>query len=79
MVLYAPDGLPDGVAQIIATRNAQADLHDLVGQSWSHTRELCEHYVAVGFSKLVLVPLVEPRSWDTELAKASAVVANLQT
>ena len=35
-------------------------------------RELCERYVAVGFSKLVLVPFTEPDDWDDELAARGA-------
>ena len=40
---------------------------------------LCERYVAVGFSKLVLVPFTEPEDWDDELAAGAAEVLPIQT
>jgi hypothetical protein len=41
-------------------------------------RELCERYVAVGFTKLVLVPFTEPADWDDELAAGAAAVLPIQ-
>ena len=42
-------------------------------------RAQCERYVAVGFSKLVLVPFTEPKDWDDELAAGAAEVLPIQT
>jgi probable F420-dependent oxidoreductase len=78
MVLYSHDEVPEVVAQIITTRNPEADVHDVVGHGWSGTRELCERFVAAGFSKLVLVPLAEPANWDDELAAGAATVLPIQ-
>ena len=41
-------------------------------------RELCERYVAVGFTKLVLVPFSEPADWDDELAAGAQAVLPIQ-
>jgi hypothetical protein len=41
-------------------------------------RALCERYIAVGFSKLVLVPLSEPKNWDDELATGADALLSLQ-
>lgn len=79
MVLYTHGDLPAPVADIIASRNAAADPYDIVGRGWGGTRELCERFIAVGFSKLVLVPLAEPDDWDAELAAAADAVLGLQT
>ena len=79
MVLYSHDEIPDVVAQVIATRNPEADVHDVVGHGWSGTRELCERFVAAGFSKLVLVPLAEPANWDDELEAGADRVLSIQT
>ena len=60
MVFYTHDTIPrprDGDAH---ARNPGADPNDLVANGWPALRELCERYVAVGFSKLVLVPFTEP-------------------
>src|SRR5215831_7150046 len=68
MVLYTHDTIPDAFANAIRTRNPDVEIDELVAQGWPSVRALCERYIAVGFSKLVLVPLSEPKSWDDELA-----------
>jgi probable F420-dependent oxidoreductase len=78
MVLYTHDELPDAVARLVASRNPDADPGDLVARGWPAVRALCERYVAVGFSKLVLVPLAEPKDWDDELAAGAAEVLGVQ-
>jgi probable F420-dependent oxidoreductase len=79
MVLYSHGEVPDLVAQVLASRNPAADVRDVVGHGWAGTRELCERFVGAGFSKLVLVPLAEPASWDDELAAGAAAVLPIQT
>jgi probable F420-dependent oxidoreductase len=79
MVLYTHNDIPDAFTQAIRTRNPDADVDDLVARGWSGVRDLCERYVAVGFSKLVLVPLTEPANWDDELAAGSESVLPIQT
>jgi probable F420-dependent oxidoreductase len=79
MVLYTHEPLPDTLRDVIATRNPNARIGDLVARGWPGARELCERYVEVGFSKLVLVPLTEPRDWDDELAAGAAEVLPIQT
>jgi probable F420-dependent oxidoreductase len=79
MVLYTHDDIPDVVAQVMRTRNPDADLDDVIGRGWEGTRALCERFVAAGFSKLVLVPLAEPPDWDAELAAGASNVLPIQT
>jgi probable F420-dependent oxidoreductase len=79
MVLYTHDTIPDAFAQAIKTRNPDVAIDDLVARGWDDLRELCARYVDVGFSKLVLVPLSEPRDWDDELAAGAATLLSLQT
>jgi probable F420-dependent oxidoreductase len=79
MVLYTHDTTPDAFAQAIKTRNPDVAIDDLVARGWDDLRELCARYVDVGFSKLVLVPLSEPRDWDDELAAGAATLLSLQT
>jgi probable F420-dependent oxidoreductase len=79
MVLYTHDAVPDLIAQVIRNRNPDAEVDDVVARGWSNLRTLCERYVANGFSKLVLVPLGEPRDWDDELAAGAAEILPLQT
>jgi hypothetical protein len=65
--------------QVLATRNPDVDPNDLVARGWPAIRERCEQYVAVGFSKLVLVPFAEPKDWDDELAAGAAEVLPIQS
>src|SRR5690349_12072266 len=53
MVLYTHEAVPDTFVQAIRTRNPDVDVDDLVARGFAGVRELCERYVAVGFSKLV--------------------------
>jgi probable F420-dependent oxidoreductase len=79
MVLYTHDEVPDALAEILRARNPDAAVDDVVGRGWDGVRALCERYVDAGFSKLVLVPLHEPRDWDAELAAGAAAVLPIQT
>ena len=42
-------------------------------------RKLLEQFIAVGFSKFVVRPLVTPKSWRAELEALAAAVGDLQT
>ena len=78
---YLPDGtdgVPDQLAALYRSRNPDADPADLVA-----TRRglpaLIRRFVDVGFSKFVVVPVVEPEDWQPELAELAAIVQPLQT
>jgi probable F420-dependent oxidoreductase len=79
MVLYTHGPLPEPFVQAIKTRNPDVEVDDLVARDWSELRDLCERYIAVGFSKLVLVPLGEPADWNDELAASADALLSLQT
>jgi len=79
MVLYTHDAIPDAFAQAIKSRNPDIETDDLVARGWAEVHDLCARYVAVGFSKLVLVPLAEPANWDDELTEGAAALLSLQT
>jgi probable F420-dependent oxidoreductase len=78
MVFYTHDEIPERLLQLLASRNPGADPNDLVAHGWTAVRDLCERYVAVGFTKLVLVPFSEPADWDDELATAAQEVLPIQ-
>jgi probable F420-dependent oxidoreductase len=78
MVLYTHDEIPAAFADVIQARNPDAPIDDLVARDWNGVRALCERYVSVGFSKLVLVPLTEPKNWDEELATGAGAVLPIQ-
>jgi len=78
MVFYTHDEIPERLLQLLASRNPGADPDDLVAHGWTAVRDLCERYVAVGFTKLVLVPFTEPADWDDELATGARAVLPIQ-
>ena len=78
MVFYAHEDLPEKLVELLASRNPGADPRELVATGWPRVRELCERYVAVGFSKLVLVPFTEPANWDEELAAGAEAILSIQ-
>jgi hypothetical protein len=78
MVFYAHDRLPDAIAELIAKRTPEVDPHDLVPSDWHAVRARCEEFVAVGFSKLVLVPFGAVTDWSSELAMAAHALLDLQ-
>jgi hypothetical protein len=45
---------------------------------WPAVRRTLEEFVAVGFSKFVLLPAEEPVSWEQELAELAGEVLPLQ-
>jgi probable F420-dependent oxidoreductase len=79
MVLYTHDDIPAGFVDAIRTRNPDVAPDELIGQGWDGVRALCERYIGVGFSKLVLVPLAEPADWDDELTAGASALLSLQT
>jgi len=78
MVFYTHDEIPERLLQLLASRNPGADPNDLVAHGWTAVRDLCERYVAVGITKLVLVPFTEPADWDDELATGARAVLPIQ-
>jgi probable F420-dependent oxidoreductase len=79
MVFYTHEELPPQLVQILRSRNPDVEPDELVARGWPAIRARCEEYVAVGFSKLVLVPFAEPKDWNDELAAGAAEVLPIQT
>ena len=79
MIIYAPGPLPESVRALLAARAGEVDPSDLVPGSLDALAQRIEEYVAVGVSKLVLVPLHEPSDWRAELEPIAARVHPLQT
>jgi len=79
MVTYSHDGIPDALRQRLAAVRPEVDPDALVTVGLPALRERLREFVAVGFSKLVLVPLVEPDDWAGELDRVGAAVLDLQT
>lgn len=78
MVFYRHGALPDALAAIITGRDPEVDPNHLVPDGFDAVRKRCEEFVAVGFSKLVLVPFGLVEDWTTELGDAAQTVLSIQ-
>lgn len=83
LVPYAHGELPD--ALVAGLRARRPDLDDplrLVPRGWDGLTRTIEEFVDVGFSKFVVLPIVEPESaaaWTDHLAEAADHLLGLQT
>jgi probable F420-dependent oxidoreductase len=79
LVAYSHGELPDAVAAALASRLPGVDPRRVIPVGHEGLRERLEEFLAVGFSKLVPVPLgAPPGSWDEELEKLAGAVLDLQ-
>ncbi len=79
MVVYAHSEVPDALRVRLAALRPELDPAELVPVGLRALRARLGEYVAVGFSKLVLVPLAEPADWAPELESLADAVLDLQT
>ena len=76
---YAHRELPEPIAAALASRARGRPLTDLVPVGLPALRELVQQFVAVGFSKFVVRPIVPPERWRPELEDLARAVLDLQT
>src|SRR5205809_6027120 len=74
---YAGAPLDPATARMMAARRPRA--LELTPVGLPALRKLIERFIAVGFSKFVVRPIVAPASWRAELDALSAAVGDLQT
>lgn len=79
MVFYTTGELPEPVRALIASRSSAVDPRELVPNSLDALARRIEGYVAVGFSKLVLVPIHAPADWRAELEPLAERLVALQS
>lgn len=83
LIPYAHGPLPDALLSALKARRPDLDdVGRLVPQGWSALVRTIEEFVAVGFSKFVVLPIVEPPSaaaWVDHLADAAGHLMPLQT
>jgi probable F420-dependent oxidoreductase len=74
---YARVPLDAETARVMAARRPRA--LELTPVGLPALRALIERFIAVGFSKFVVRPVIAPASWRAELEALSAAVGDLQT
>ena len=83
LVPYSHEPLPDALVRGLAARRPDlADPESLVPRGWSELADTIARFVEVGFSKFVVLPIVEPASagaWVDHLEAAAERLLPLQT
>jgi probable F420-dependent oxidoreductase len=81
LIAYLPEPgpLPEPLVAAVAARRPGADPTEVVPAGVDAAAAAVERFVAVGTSKFVLVPVVEPASWSDHLADLAAVTRSLET
>jgi probable F420-dependent oxidoreductase len=74
---YAREPLDPATARTLAARRPRA--LELTPVGYPALRALIERFIAVGFSKFVVRPVIPPKSWRAELESLSEAVGDLQT
>ena len=74
---YARGPIDPGTARMLTARNPRAV--DLTPVGLPALRERLEGFIAVGFSKFVVRPVIPPASWRAELEALGTAVGDLQT
>jgi probable F420-dependent oxidoreductase len=79
LVAYADGGLPDVVADVVRRRRPDKAPEDLIPTNAKALRERLEEMIAVGASKFVVVPVLEPRDWAEALGQLAQEVLPVQS
>jgi hypothetical protein len=83
LIPYAHGPLPDPLLAGLKQRRPDLDdVSELVPQGWNELQRMIRRFVDVGFSKFVVLPIVEPRSadeWVDHLGVAAGELLTLQT
>jgi probable F420-dependent oxidoreductase len=70
--------VPEPLARVVAARSPGVAAERVVGMGVTALRGLLEDFLAVGFSKFVLVPIAGSADWDGELGRVADAVLDLQ-
>ena len=76
-IAYAREAIDPATARTMAARRPRS--LELTPVGLPALRQLIERFVAVGFSKFVVRPVVPPPSWRAELEALAGTVGDLQT
>jgi probable F420-dependent oxidoreductase len=79
LIPYSMTDLPDHTVRALQARRADVDPHDLVPIGFDALRTKIEEFIEQGFSKFVVLPIVEPNELVDHLADAAGALLPLQT
>ncbi|MBX3313037.1 MAG: TIGR03619 family F420-dependent LLM class oxidoreductase [Actinobacteria bacterium] len=72
-------GIPDALRAVVAQRHPDRPAEDVVPVGLDALRARLEAFIEVGASKFVVVPVLEPDDWTTELSLLHQALHDLQT
>jgi probable F420-dependent oxidoreductase len=78
LIAYSMTPLPDRTVENMRARRPDVDPRDIVPVGLVAVRNRVEQFVAQGFSKFVVLPIVEPDNLVEHLAEAAAALLPLQ-
>ncbi len=78
LIPYLEGEIPDPLRALIATRQPDADPHDVVATSPARARELMERFLRVGASKFVVHPFAPADDWTSLLERIADATFSLQ-
>jgi alkanesulfonate monooxygenase SsuD/methylene tetrahydromethanopterin reductase-like flavin-dependent oxidoreductase (luciferase family) len=77
--LLADGPLPEPLVAAVAARRPDGDVAAVIPAGLPALRAAVERFIAVGTSKFVLVPVVEPEDWTAHLADVGDATLDLVT
>jgi probable F420-dependent oxidoreductase len=78
LVPYAHGPLPDAAVDRIRRRAPDVEPADVIPIGLDGLRTSVQRFVEVGFSKFVVVPVIEPADWEDEIAGVADALLSLQ-
>jgi probable F420-dependent oxidoreductase len=79
LIAYGHTEVPDAVKALIATRRPDLDPADVVPIGMPALKRHLEAMIEAGASKFVVLPIEEPKDWETELGEIAAELLPMQT
>ena len=79
LIIYTADGsIPDQIVQAVQSRRPELKAEDIIVHNRKELSTRIQEFIAVGASKFILTPYVEPEDWEQELSCLAEETLHLQ-
>ena len=79
LIIYTADGsIPDQMVQAVQSRRPELKAEDIIVHNRKELSTRIQEFIAVGASKFILTPYVEPEDWKQELSCLAEETLHLQ-
>lgn len=79
LVPYGTGPIPEQLLELLARRRPDVDPREVVAGGLDQAEAVLRRFIDVGFSKFVMVPLVDPTDWQTHLREVADALLPLET